>query len=291
MATSPSPVASTVTGAVNVTVQKAPAVVTLVLTASGPTHFGQPATFTATLCGAIAPTGTVRFLQHSTLLGSVALTGGVATFTTASLPAGTTPVSAAYDGDGNNAGAVSNTVSQAVDPSPALAFPTPPAASLTVAAGASASTTLTVASLGTLAVPVTLTASGLPQGATCTCSSQSVDVSGGPATITLTFSTTGPFRIIGRNRGFDARDGIGSGALLACGLLALGGRKRRKRFGIFLSALALILAGGMTACSSHGSGGATSSPDATPRGTYAVTLTARAPGATQASTTIQMIVH
>jgi hypothetical protein len=50
-----------------------------------------------------SPTGTVTFSKNGTVLGTAPLVGGVATFTTASLPIGSNPVTASYAGDANNA--------------------------------------------------------------------------------------------------------------------------------------------------------------------------------------------
>ncbi|MGE3817939.1 MAG: Ig-like domain-containing protein [Isosphaeraceae bacterium] len=66
-----------------------------------PAVYGGSVTFTATVSAAYAtPTGTVTFLDGSTVLGSASLGGGVATFTTSSLLAGVHDVTALYSGDG-----------------------------------------------------------------------------------------------------------------------------------------------------------------------------------------------
>jgi hypothetical protein len=61
-----------------------------------------------------AATGTVYFYTGSTLLGSAALTGGVATFSTTALPVGTDSVTAAYGGDGTYAASTSTAASVVV---------------------------------------------------------------------------------------------------------------------------------------------------------------------------------
>jgi hypothetical protein len=69
-----------------------------------------------------------------------------------------------------------------------LSNPTP---TVSVASGGSASVTLTVANAGAaLAGPVTLSATGLPAGAACTLSSQSVDVSSGAVQVTALITAT-----------------------------------------------------------------------------------------------------
>ena len=67
-----------------------------------PSLIGQPVTFTARVTGN-SPTGTITFTYNGATIGTAALVSGVATFTIATLPAGSDPVSASYPGDANNA--------------------------------------------------------------------------------------------------------------------------------------------------------------------------------------------
>jgi hypothetical protein len=79
------------------------AATTLTLTSTpNPSLVGQPVTFTARVTGN-SPTGTVTFTYNNATIGTAALVSGVATFTIATLPAGSDPVSASYPGDANNA--------------------------------------------------------------------------------------------------------------------------------------------------------------------------------------------
>lgn len=80
-----------------------------------PTTVGQTVFFTATVSPASA-SGTVTFTNtaDNSTLGTVAVTNGKATFSTASLPVGTTNIEAVYGGDATYGGSVSNTVSQVV---------------------------------------------------------------------------------------------------------------------------------------------------------------------------------
>ena len=77
--------------------------VTIGLTSSlNPSGLGLPVTFTATVSsnsGSGTPTGTVQFLDGSTLLGTSLLNGGSAVLTTSTLATGTHTVTAAYSGD------------------------------------------------------------------------------------------------------------------------------------------------------------------------------------------------
>lgn len=91
----------------------------VVLSATNPSFIGQSVNFTATVTG-VNPTGTVEFLNGTSVLGSAALggTGNTrsASLAVSNLPVGTASISARYLGDANNApmtGAAINQVVQA----------------------------------------------------------------------------------------------------------------------------------------------------------------------------------
>ena len=90
--------------------------VTLTSTAN-PAIFGSLLTFTATASSAAgALTGTVRFLDKGTAIGSASLSStGVATFSTATLSTGVHPIVAAYQGDANDQPASSTAIQQVVE--------------------------------------------------------------------------------------------------------------------------------------------------------------------------------
>jgi hypothetical protein len=82
-----------------------------------PSTESQSILFTAsvTSSAAVAPTGSVRFMDGSTQLGVANLSsGGTATFSIASLAAGTHSITAVYSGDNNNDASTSNVLSQVV---------------------------------------------------------------------------------------------------------------------------------------------------------------------------------
>ena len=92
---------------------------TALVSSANPSVFGQSLTFTATV-GAVAPgsgtpTGSVTFMDGSTSLGTIALSSGVATFSTTSLSVATHSITAVYGGDGNFTTSTSSAVSQAVN--------------------------------------------------------------------------------------------------------------------------------------------------------------------------------
>jgi len=67
-----------------------------------PSAQGQLVTFTATVTAAAGtPTGVVKFKRGTVLLGTVTLSGGVATFSTSTLPRGNELITATYGGATN----------------------------------------------------------------------------------------------------------------------------------------------------------------------------------------------
>ena len=90
-----------------------------VVSSANPSVYGQSVTFTATVSanspGAGTPTGTVSFLDGTTVLGTGTLSGGVATYVTSSLSVGSHSITVSYGGDGNFTGSTSSAVSQTVN--------------------------------------------------------------------------------------------------------------------------------------------------------------------------------
>ncbi len=85
----------------------------------GPSHPGQPVTFTATVSTRTAPVtgGTVSFMMAGTTLATEPVTaGGTASFTTSSLPLGGSTITAVYGGVSNILGSTSVGVTQLVVP-------------------------------------------------------------------------------------------------------------------------------------------------------------------------------
>jgi hypothetical protein len=88
-------------GALNLTVNKA-ATTTTLTSSKNPSSTGQAVTFTATVISTAGnPTGTVTFKSGTTTLGSAALSGGVAKFTTSKLVKGTDSITASFGGAAN----------------------------------------------------------------------------------------------------------------------------------------------------------------------------------------------
>jgi hypothetical protein len=83
-----------------------------------PSTYGQAVTFTALVTSVLGapPDGeTVTFMKGAIVLGTRTLSGGSASFTTSTLPAGNNLIKAVYSGDANFLGSKSNTVSQVVN--------------------------------------------------------------------------------------------------------------------------------------------------------------------------------
>jgi hypothetical protein len=91
---------------------------TLALTSSAPlSALGSPVTFKATVArvgGSGSPAGSVRFKSGTTVLATVALSGGKASYTTAALTHGSHMVTAVYLGDANDAAVISSGLAQSV---------------------------------------------------------------------------------------------------------------------------------------------------------------------------------
>lgn len=78
---------------------------TALKSSANPSALCQSVTFTVTMTavspGAGTPTGTITFKVNGSTVATPTLVGGVASYTTSSLSAGTSSVEALYGGDGN----------------------------------------------------------------------------------------------------------------------------------------------------------------------------------------------
>jgi CSLREA domain-containing protein len=192
----------------NYTVTNTPGVLTIdkaagpqvMLTSSGsPLLFQSPVTLTATLTSPVGvPAGSVSFLDGTTVLGTGALTNGVATLTTSTLTVGVHDLSATYEGDRNFLPSSSAPVVQTeID----YTITSTGSTTKTVMPGQSASFTYTVAPSPNTTLPAAavLTVTGLPTGSTATLSgsawtqlthtSWQLSANTAPGTLTLTIAT------------------------------------------------------------------------------------------------------
>ena len=89
---------------------------TAVTSSLNPSTLGQSVTFTATVSGGTAPTGTVQFKDGAANLGApVSLAVVSATLTTSALVLGTHPITAVYSGDAGNTTSTSMVLNQVVN--------------------------------------------------------------------------------------------------------------------------------------------------------------------------------
>ena len=129
---------------------------------------GDNITFSATVAATSTnpgpPSGTVTFLANGNTIGSVAVTNGVATFSTTTLPLGTYTVTAQYSGDANYQPAVSAAQAYTVSYDFALSV-TPPTANIPL--GQNVTGTITLTPSKGFVTPVLLSCSNLPASYSC----------------------------------------------------------------------------------------------------------------------------
>ena len=164
-------VASTATTIPMTVGQITPAAVSLV-SSGNPVLVTTAVTFTATVTStAGTPTGSVSFFDGTTLLGTVVLSNGVASYTTSSLAAATHSITAVYSGSSNSLSGTSSALAELVQDY-SLSIPGSPGSgggpSQTVVPGGTATYILALgpSNGATFPAPITLTLSGLPPGAT-----------------------------------------------------------------------------------------------------------------------------
>jgi hypothetical protein len=276
----------------------------LLTSSANPQTVNQPVIFVATVSlalGGQVNTGTVTFFDGRQVLGTVAVSGSVASEAINSLTIGTHPISATYQAASSPGpfDGTSSALSQVINAAP----PQKQDFSLTlhdstamIHAGQVFTTRLTLTPLNGLTGKVTSTCMGAPAGATCTITPSSATFDGkSPLSASLVITTTG--------RGGENGDGgdkhqqskpgtsvpIGVSMafipLAGCVLLPSVKAKRRGLFAI----LALILS--MAACGGKSSGGDGShKTTVTPNGTYTITVISQA-GTVTHSRSLQLTVN
>ncbi|MFP5237404.1 MAG: Ig-like domain repeat protein [Acidobacteriota bacterium] len=279
-------------GAVNVTVGTKVPTITTINAGSGWTYSSSPLTLMAIVSGdfsAAAPTGVVTFTDASANNGTGATLGtatlgapvngqATASFTASALSPGTHGITASYAGDTNYVGSGSQSAQVSViDMKLSLS-----STSATVAAGQS--TTATPIAFSTNSVftnyfysLVSLSCTGLPQGATCAFSPQTFNPTDNPTGGTLSGSSSFSIYTTGPTLTHAAlpppHQPWGAPAALAfAGLLTLGFRRRWRRLLASLSALAMLAFFlGINGC---GGGKYNISDPGTTPGNYTVKVTA-----------------
>jgi hypothetical protein len=246
---------------------------------------GTAVTFTATVTPAAA-TGTVTFLNGAATLGQGTLSGGIASFTTSSLAAGSYSVTAVYGGNTVYAGSTSAAVAETIV-APGFTLSASPS-SLAIAAGATGSATITLTPKGGFNQAVALSCSGLPAYTTCSFTPSSLTPNGSAVASTLVLTTN----VANARLSEPVQSAKPGRPLLAVFLLGfttlLGATRLRRastairRCGSLLSLVLLLAA--LTSGLLAGCGNGTVVSNSAPRGTSTVTISAT--GGNQTSTAL-----
>jgi hypothetical protein len=245
-----------------------------------PSMSGESITLTATVTpqGSGTPTGTVKFLDGATNLGSAPLNSkAVAVLSVSTLTMGSHSLSATYGGDANFGSSASAVLDQNVED---FSITGSSSMSATVMPGQTANYTLTIAPGGGFNQSVSFTCSGAPSDSTCSVTPASVTLSGSKlVSVDVAVVTQGT--AMGSTQPSGSPFGSGARAWAAwfgvTGIVLLGGGHRRRRtwhrqwlYGLaFVCLLALAI---MPACGG-GSSSASNSGSATPAGTYNLSVT------------------
>ncbi|MGA9670615.1 MAG: chitobiase/beta-hexosaminidase C-terminal domain-containing protein [Terracidiphilus sp.] len=227
------------------TVTQAPTVTALSASSLSITP-GQSVTLTAQVTSTTAgpPTGTVSFYDGSTLLSTVPLTGGTASYTSASLVAGAThALTSTYNGDANfSASSSTSSISVAVAPLDFTITFRGPTRGRVTPGGAFIYQIVVDPIYGSYAGPVNVTVKGLPPGATATFTPDTIAANAGLQTITVTIQTLASTAM--RHDPLTSR--VRTPVALALLFLPLLGASRMRRRGLKLSqmlSLLLVLCG------------------------------------------------
>ena len=284
---------STVLLSAGTTANATPSTTTLSV-APSPAPAGGTVTLTATVVAAGAsgtPSGTVRFFDGSTALGSAALAAsGSATYTTSTLAAGTHSLTANYPGDASFAPSTSPAYSLVVTAAaPAFTLTANPSSG-TAAPGTAAGTTLTLTPTGGFTGSVALTCTGLPVGASCVFASPSVALDGSAVSDKLSVDTALPVAQAAASPfGIGRSPGLPIGTLLALIAPGFARRRRRRPLGrpdrrLGGPLLVMLCSSLLVGCGGGGGASAPTPSGGTPAGTYAIVVTATSGSVTQSAT-------
>lgn len=262
--------AGAVSAAVQVTVISATP--TLTLTSSpNPQILGAPVTLQLTLSSAAGQSfsGTVSFMNGTTVLGTVAVQGNTASFTTSALGAGVQKLTAVYTSTDGSLKLTSPVVQQNVTD---FTIGTVTAVN-TTSPGQSAVYTVNLGSYtGTVfGNPVVLSATGLPSGYTVSFSPASVTPGTTGATSQMTINVPASTLQASRRGGPSDREALGSVAFALLLLPVVASRRMRRRVPrlivvLLAGAIGYALTTPMMGCGGGGYFGTTQS-------SYTVTIT------------------
>jgi len=257
---------------------------------------GATLVYTATVVptGTVAPTGTVSFYAGTTQFGSAAVVASGSAYTaqlsTTNTPEGNDSITAVYNGDVNYLPSTSDAVT--VEITAAAYTLTPASGTLSVKAGQTGSINFTITSQSGYAGTLGFSCSGLPAFSQCSFSPVNFSlVSGVPQTVTMQIITTQsktdtpPTVGMLQRWGAHSRGAAPLAFALLCPLGLLGLRRYRKSFRRALGLLlfAALLAGSVQCVTGCGGNLNVNSP----KGTYAVVVTAYGTNSTTSATTMQ----
>jgi pseudomonalisin len=233
---------------------------------------------TVTTNGASAPTGTVKFFDGATQLGTVALNGsGHATLTLSSLTSlGQHSITAAYGGDPANRTSISPALAVTVNAATFTLAANAPA-SRTISSGQSAAYTLAITPNGSYTSQISFACSFSPASSgTCTFSPSTITPNASATATTLTITgALAALEFTGKNRDSHRMNPLHGFwfVLEAAGLLLLlaGNKFRPRRLTQFSLGGALLVMLAMAGCGAPGGTVPNSGK------TYQVTVTASAP--------------
>ena len=235
---------------------------------------GQPVTFTASVSagGNAVSNGTVTFYDGAAVLGTATLSAGTASITTTALPSGAQSITASFAGTAADTGSTSAALTQMVEDFNFALQNSSAIASIEPGKVANFGfNALPVA--GIFNYPITLSATGLPPGATITFAPPTLTPGTSPATFNMTVQTAATTAALHRN------ELLGGGtATFALLLLPFTGLRRRRAQGvqIFIRGCVLLASAGalagLTGC------GTSSGFFGQPQQSYNITVTATAAG-------------
>jgi hypothetical protein len=258
---------------------------------------GQDISFTATV-GSTAggtPTGTMRFFDGSTEIGSAMLdAAGQAGLNLSSLSLGSHSLTAQYAGDFAFAASASSALAQDV----VLAGFAPPPAQMTVSAGQSINIPLTLYGAPGSGLTFTLSVSGLPANSSATFSANPVSPAAPPngTTIQLVLSTQASSTAAAPPPPA-AIPSLPLLAAFACALAALTillarSRARDRRLALSTGLATVLIAAMLVGCAGSNSTGGNFSPTPVPgttRGPATLTVTATSNSATVTTTILVLV--
>jgi hypothetical protein len=289
---------------VNVTAAQSTVATTTALTASATqVTAGQSVMFKATVTpqsGSNVATGAVTFLDGSTSLGTAQLNASaVATFSTTTLAAGAHSITASYGGDTNDSpstsAVVSVTVAAAAAPSYSMAVSS---STLNLTAGQASTLTVTLTPANGFNQAISLSCSGLPQGATCTFSPTSVTPDGAPVMSTVSILAPSQAALMPNHAPQGGPGGgLAFGWVMPWGFLALlGSGKARKRSRIFewsfrVAVVASLMAGSLWVSGCGGGSTSMNGNSVQTTTTFTLTITATPTGAQSQSSQVTVNVQ